>query len=202
MTHRTCLYATDLIPSLDNAGQPRDTVALSECRYALPMIYRLLMAGTPQLCQSNFWTLCLVKDGPSEPLALIGSYQSGLGHLVHFQQSISHPTIRPMVDKIVDFLQAPHNQKPYLILEAAELLSLEQMEDDLRDEPADKLHVKIAALCAAQQGDPRASLTALAAQLNALSHDDAQAAEDKATEVLGSCSWSNQIYYMPGPNGV
>ena len=196
MANRTYLYSTDLIPSHDNAGQQRSIVGLSESNYSVPLIYRALIAGSPRLCLSNIWSFRSVAGGLSEPLAIVAPYPEGLENLVFFQQSVIHPDARPLLDEAVAFLSQPANQRPYLLLELAEYISM--MDDD--EEPKGKLPVKIAAFCADHQGDPRESLSSIAAKLNALPREPS--ATSDARQIVGSCVWSNILYHEPDVNGA
>lgn len=196
MANRTYLYSTDLVPTHENAGQVRSIVGLSESNYSVPLIYRALLAGSPRLCLSNIWKFRTAVGRDSEPLAIIGPYSDGLENLVFFQQSVSHPQARALLDEAVQFLSQPANARPYLLLELAEYLSL--LEDE--DEPKGKLPVKVAAFCMDHQGDPRESLSAIASRLNALPRE--LSATDDARKIVGNCVWSNVLYHEPGPTGA
>lgn len=196
MANRSYLYATDLIPTHETAGQTRSIVGLSESNYSIPLVYRALLAGSPQLCLSNIWAFRTAAGAKSEPLAVAGSYASGLANLVFFQQLVSHPRARALLDEAVEFLSQPVNQRPFLLLELAEYLLL--VDDD--EEPKGSLPSKVAAFCADHQGDPRESLSSLASSLNDLPHDESAAAQ--ARDIVGSCVWSNVLYHEPRPTGA
>lgn len=198
MANRTYLYATDLIPTHENAGQPRRIVGLSETSYAMPMMYGILVAGEPVLCLSNIWTFRTAEGAPSQPLALAAPFDAGLAMMRRFQQALTHPAARAVVDEAVDFLQQPKNALPYLLLEAAEYFDM--FDED--DPPKGKLYEKVAALQTMLTGDISESMAGIAAQLNALPTDDLAAAKKQVHEEIGYCAWSNVLYQQPGPTGA
>lgn len=201
MANRSYLYATDLIPSHANAGAPRRIVGLSECKYAVPALYGVLMCGSTELCLSNIWQFRTEEGGPSQPLALAAPMQEGLENLRFIRRRVVRTAAVTVLDEAISFLERPENQLLFLLLELAEYFSM----FDEADEPRGKLHEKVAFAYRTFRGDSAESFLEVAQDLNSI--PDGESSEGFARAViaardrLGYCTWSNILYYDPSANG-
>lgn len=199
MDHRSYLYASNLVPSLDNIGRSRRIAGLAECRYSIPALMRVLLSGSPRLCLSNIWRYRSALDGPAEPIAISARFADGLANLQRLRAKLSHPGALAQVDEALAFLGDPDNRDEYLLLELAEVLALL----DEHEAPRGKLPAKAASVCAELQGDPEPALQALAEALNALPRSAEPELDRLQTgALLGHCVWSSVLYHTPSTSGA
>lgn len=182
MANRTYLYATDLVPSHDNAGALRRIVGLSECRYSTPLLYRILVCGEPQLCLSNIWHFRTEKSAPSHPLAVAAGFEQGLARLKTLRSQVVARPAATVLDEALGFLERPENRSDYFLLELAEFFDMFAE----HEEPKGKLHQKIAAMYETLRGEPGESLLAIARDLNQIGQDDGQDSADTSMDAVYS----------------
>lgn len=119
MANRSYLFASPFVPGADAAGNdPRQLKGLSECKYNIPLVYRLLVSADVQRCRSLIWSM-------PEPTALVGRAGAGIDRLEQFLARIDHPAIAPMRDQALDFLNRHADRNGYIFLECAEVLGMD-----------------------------------------------------------------------------
>ena len=116
MANRSYLYACSDIPGTKDKPE-RNLAGLSECNYAIPLAYKLLLSANPTPCRSRIW------NSP-DAIALIGDYDAGLAKLTQFLDQIKLPQVQPAIDETLRFLGNPENKRPYFLLECAEIFDL------------------------------------------------------------------------------
>jgi hypothetical protein len=198
MANRSYLYSTNMIPTAENLGKRRTIVGLSESKYSVPIMYRVLLSGASQVCLSNNWTFRHSPGGALEPIAIIGSYSQGLANLEKLRAKLTFAGAILLVEEALAFLMQPSNFSEYLLLEPAEVLSMFEE----HEEPVGKLPTKIATVCAQLQGDTQYRLQSLAEDLNQLAASDVDTMRSHAGDLLGFCDWSNVLYQEPSQTGA
>lgn len=121
MANRSYLYSTNIAPGPDAVAQGRKLVGISEYRYDIPIVFKLLLSGNPRACPSSIW------DSNGD-IALMGDYESGLANLERFLAQIRQPEAQPEIAAALAFLKNPANRNPYFVLECGEIF-------DMTDEP-------------------------------------------------------------------
>lgn len=116
MANRSYLYASDFIPGQPD-GQGRKLVGLSEWRYDIPLVFKLLASGRPQLCPS-------LIGGDHGDIAIVGDYAAGLSALEAFLARLQYPPAQRLVNEALEFLHAPEQRARYLVLEPGELFAM------------------------------------------------------------------------------
>lgn len=175
MANRSYLYASNLRPAPENESEIRFK-CLSECNYALPLIYLILVSENTQAILSSIW------DHPDE-MAIVGDFQAGLKKLKAFFAQIEHEEAQTPIREALAFLEAPANQDQYIVLEPGEIYSLlgdnfaEQNQGVVRDigDIGREIQRTVNALAAGEALDP-----------------------DGLTG-FQSCYWSNVLYFDLSP---
>lgn len=189
MANRSYLYATDRLPDgrTDNSW-----VGLSEWSYDIPLVYKLLLSGSPQACLSTIW-----PDVGN--IAIVGSFAQGLKRLETFLFQIECDDARPLVQETVAFLTAPHNQRSYFVLECGEIFAMENFDaveqceslirsfSSLEHEASQALHQLN------QSSVQSASLLAKLFPNRTLSLESQS--KQRQLDELGLGNWTNCLYY-------
>lgn len=119
MANRAYLYACDVIPGLNPEVTPTFT-GISEFNYEVPLVYKLLMAGNPELCKSSIW------DEPT-PIAIAADLNLGLEKLEQFFSQITAAEAQPIIEGARTFFDYQFRKFKYFVLECNELY---QMDDN------------------------------------------------------------------------
>lgn len=119
MANRSYLYASDVIPGQPDAEGGK-LVGLSERRYDIPLVFKLLASGRPRLCPSVIWS-------DYGEVAIVGDYAAGLAALDAFLARVQHAAAQPLVNEALDFLRAPQQRARYIVLDAGELLEMDEV---------------------------------------------------------------------------
>ncbi|MBQ1762738.1 MAG: hypothetical protein IIZ92_07545 [Aquincola sp.] len=82
MANRSYLYASDVIPGQPDAEGGK-LVGLSEWRYDIPLVFKLLASGRPRLCPSLVWS-------GYDDVAVVGDYEASLAALDAFLAHLPH----------------------------------------------------------------------------------------------------------------
>ena len=121
MANRSYLYSVDFIPesNLDRSG--KKIIGISEWNYDIPIIYKVLLAGQPQVCNSLIW-----DDPPG--IALVGNYNQGLIKLRQFFSKITltaSTEAQALIDETLAFLERHEHKNKYFLLECAEIFDMD-----------------------------------------------------------------------------
>lgn len=117
MAHRSYLYSTDNLPESPEWNIKKTLHGISEYRYDIPFIFKLLLTGKPVACRSSIW------EKP-EQIAIAGDYALGLANLSRYLGRISDPAIGPLVQEAHEFLNSPAHARRHFILECGEIFDL------------------------------------------------------------------------------
>lgn len=117
MANRSYLYACNQIPGSADTPEKR-LVGLSECNYAVPLIYKIMLSANPSVCRSRIWNT-------DEQIAIIGGYREGVRMLADFLAKISHADVQPQIEQTLAFLNKPENNAHYLLLECGEIFDMQ-----------------------------------------------------------------------------
>lgn len=118
MANRSYLYSIDFMPEPNLSKKGKKITGISEWNYGIPIIYKILLSGQPQTCNSLIW------DEP-EGIALIGSYDQGLSNLKKFFTRIDLPEAQKLIDEALGFLEHPDNKNKYFLLECGEIFDID-----------------------------------------------------------------------------
>lgn len=117
MAHRSYLYSTDNLPESMEWNIKKTLHGISEYRYDIPLVFKLLLSGKPGACRSSIW------ETP-EKIAISGDYALGLANLRRYLDRISDPAICPLVEEAHQFLNSPVHARRHFILECGEIFEL------------------------------------------------------------------------------
>lgn len=120
MANRSYLYASDVSPQQIEQWSEGRQIGISEWNYDIPLVFKLLISGNTQPCRSLLWD-------ELDPIALQGDYQAGVARLAQFLAQITEPALQPDIQQALAFLQAPENQRRYLVLECGEIYSMDEV---------------------------------------------------------------------------
>jgi hypothetical protein len=195
MANRSYLYSSNLLPSLEMKEADRQMNGISEWRYDIPIVYKILLSGNPRKCRSSIW------DVPEE-IAIVGDYDHGLDRLLHFLDRISLPEIVPLKEEARRFLTDEANRNRHFVLECGEIF---EMKAEPLPEQNDRLLAEIrniepgiesalAALSANQPSNAKSGgiVARLLGRKSSLPEKKASA---DAVESLGLGNWSNVLYF-------
>jgi hypothetical protein len=188
MANRSYLFASPFVPGPDPAkDDPRQVKGISERNYDIPLVYQLLVSADVQLCRSMIWTRL------DEPTALAGRAGAGIDRLQRFLARIDHPSVAPLRDEALGFLNRHADRNGYFVLECAEIL-------DMGDEP---LAEQAASLLRDVQ-DIDAEIEAAIARLAPKKKNiweriftPSQESIEVPLRELGLGYWSDTLYYAP-----
>jgi len=188
MANRSYLFASPFVPGPDAAGNdPKQLKGLSECNYNIPLVYRLLVSADVQLCRSMIWTSL------DEPTALAGRAGAGIDRLQQFLSRIDHPSIAPLRDQALDFLNSHADRNGYFVLECAEIL-------DMGDEPLGEQAERLLRDVQNIDAEIEAAITRLAPQKKTFwdrIFTPSQESIEAPLRELGLGYWSDTLYYSP-----
>ncbi|MGJ7608047.1 DUF7822 domain-containing protein [Variovorax sp. LT1R20] len=188
MANRSYLFASPFVPGPDAAGNdPRQLKGLSECNYNIPLVYRLLVSADVQLCRSMIWTSL------DEPTALAGRAGAGIDRLQQFLSRIDHPSVAPLRDQALDFLNSHADRNGYFVLECAEIL-------DMSDEPLGEQAESLLKGVQNIDTEIEAAITRLAPQKKTFwdrIFTPSQESIEAPLRELGLGYWSDTLYYSP-----
>lgn len=119
MANRSYLFASNALPhpGWDAASRSR-LRGISEHAYAVPLLYRLLVSVDSRAISSAIWN-------NEHPLAIAGQAQAGMERALQFLQQIQHPEIAGFRAEADAFLRQHIQPGNWLILESAEVLSMD-----------------------------------------------------------------------------
>lgn len=117
MANRSYLYSTNVIPGSDFKTEEREFVGISEWNYDIPIVFKLLLSGSPITCRSSIWEM-------PDKIALVGDYENGVEKLKRFLAQISLPEAQPLIREALDFLALNENRKKYFVLECGEIFDM------------------------------------------------------------------------------
>lgn len=135
MANRSYLYSTNARPETDARQKKQKLNGISEWKYAVPLVYKLLLSANPRACRSFIW------DEPG-PIALFGDYDAGVERLTEFLSRVTHPAAANLKDEALGFLLDEKQRGEYFVLECGEVFEMGdepiasqngRLLDDLRD---------------------------------------------------------------------
>ena len=109
---------------------PKSLGGLSEWNYAIPLSHLLLVSGNPRIGRSYIWETEM-------PIAITGDYDEGAKRLLAFLDLLmaanaeGKESLEKLVKETRTFLLDEKNSKPKILLEAGEIL-------DMQDNPMDE----------------------------------------------------------------
>lgn len=115
MANRSYLYSCDYVPG--ESGQVKILTGISEWNYDIPLVFKLLASGSPQLCKSSIWEM-------DEKVAIVSSYEEGLGKLISFLDKIDSDLTKNLADEAKAFLRNEKNKSRYFVLECGEIFDM------------------------------------------------------------------------------
>ncbi|MGE8498193.1 MAG: hypothetical protein ACN6O6_11860 [Pseudomonas sp.] len=196
MANRSYLYSTNVLPGPNAKASGRKLIGISEWNYDIPLVFKLLLSGNPQVCPSSIWD-------QGEDIALIGDYATGVRNLDAFLSTISLPAAQPLIAEARAFLNQPENQNLYVVLECGEIF-------DMNDTPLFEQNLALLEelrdlqprMAAAQQSllpppaEPAKPVGLLDRLLGRKPEPAQQPAVDlQAVYALGLGNWSNVLYF-------
>jgi len=188
MANRSYLFASPYVPGPDAAGNdPKQLKGLSECKYNIPLAYRLLVSADVQLCRSMIWT------DLDEPTALAGRAGAGIDRLQQFLARIDHPSVAPLRNQALNFLNSHADRNGYFVLECAEIL-------DMGDEPLGEQAESLLRDVQNIDTEIEAAITRLAPQKKTFwdrIFTPSQESIEEPLRELGLGYWSDTLYYSP-----
>lgn len=119
MANRSYLYSTNIIPGPNAKAGGRKLIGISQWDYDIPIVFKLLLSGSPRTCPSSIWK-------HPEEIALTGDYVSGVKNLENFLSKVTLPSAQPLIAEAIVFLSRPENQNQYFILECGEIFEMEE----------------------------------------------------------------------------
>ena len=187
MANRSYLFASPFVPGPDPAkDDPQQVKGISECNYAIPLVYQLLVSVDVQLCRSMIWTL-------PEHTALAGRCGAGIDRLQQFLARIDHPSVAPLRDEALDFLNSHADRNGYFVLECAEIL-------DMGDAPLAEQAASLLKDVQNIDAEIEAAVASLAPKKKnfweRVFTPSQQSIEEPLRE-LGLGYWSDTLYYSP-----
>jgi len=117
VANRSYLYSTDFLPDSPEWTVKKSLHGISEYRYDIPLVFKILLSGNPVACRSSIWDA-------QEPIAIAGDYSIGRANLVKYLQRISDSAASQLVDEALQYLNAPANSRLHFILECGEIFEL------------------------------------------------------------------------------
>ncbi|MDH6167879.1 hypothetical protein M2282_003029 [Variovorax boronicumulans] len=188
MANRSYLFASPFVPGPNAAGNdPKQLKGLSECNYNIPLVYQLLVSTDVQLCRSTIWTSL------DEPTALAGRAGAGIDRLHQFLSRIDHPSVAPLRDQALDFLNSHADRNGYFVLECAEIF-------DMGDEPLGEQAVSLLRDVQNIDTEIEAAISRLAPQKKTFwdrIFTPSQESIEAPLRELGLGYWSDTLYYSP-----
>lgn len=118
MANRSYLIAADCVPMTTPAGNRTKPVGISEFSYDIPIVFKVLLSGRPQICRSFIW------DSPEE-IAIAGDYSQGVAALMKFLDRIGRPEVEPLKQEAQAFLALESNRRQHFILECNEIFEMD-----------------------------------------------------------------------------
>ncbi len=115
MANRSYLYSIAALPRSDD--NRRKIVGLSEWNYDIPLVYKVLLSGNPQLSKSVFWQT-------DDDIALVGDFDVGLDRLKDFLPRIPDSKTKQSLGAAVTFLEIPKNHQKLFLLENCEIYGM------------------------------------------------------------------------------
>jgi hypothetical protein len=117
MANRSMLFAARGLPG--QSGEPTPVLALGEFGWDIPALYKLLVSVNPQLCRS-------VVFSAEGLLAIAGDRKGGLDLLKKLKAQLPNGArAAASIDAAIAYLDKPHIDHAYFLLEPAEILDLE-----------------------------------------------------------------------------
>jgi len=117
MANLSYLYATDILPRSPGWTNNTSLHGISEYRYGIPLVFKILLSGNPVACRSSIW------ESP-EPIAIAGDYSIGRANLHKYLKRVADPVAAPVVEEALQYLNAPTHIRRHLILECGEIFDL------------------------------------------------------------------------------
>jgi hypothetical protein len=117
MANRSYLYSSNFAPSPEVNEADRRITGISEWKYDIPIVFKILLSGNPRKCLSLIWEV------PQE-IAIVGDYDQGLDRLLRFLDRIPLPEVIPLKEEARQFLTDEANKNRYFILECGEIFEL------------------------------------------------------------------------------
>lgn len=122
MANRSYLYSVSEIPGTPGAAAPVIR-PVSEWKWDIPMVHRVLMTGSPRLCPSVIW------DPPLQ--AIVADYAQGVASLERFFAALPQTEkVRADAAAALAALRDPAQQGAYFLLEVFEILEMGLIGDD------------------------------------------------------------------------
>ncbi len=123
MANRSYLYATDTIPS---KGKPNPSYGLAEYNWDVPLVFKLIMAGSPRRTASAIW---------GQPIGIIADRAGAQERVEAFAKVLveKHPKRKDLEAQLEEMraVLAKTPKTKYLLLETGEIADM--MGDDLVD---------------------------------------------------------------------
>lgn len=119
MANRSYLYACNEVPGTSNTQE--NIIGLSESNYAIPLTYKILLSGNPEICRSRIWNT-------TNKIAIIGEFETGLVRLTEFLKRITLAEAQPHIKTTLEFLNKPENKCKYFLLECGEIFDMHTVE--------------------------------------------------------------------------
>jgi len=198
VANRSYLYATDVPPGGGDDGQDRELVGISEWNYDVPIVFKLLLSGSPKTCRSAVWDM-------DEEIALAGDYDAGVANLEAFLARITLPEAQPLIEEARAFLHDPAHRRRYFLLECGELYDMD--EDPFEEQNAalladvldldEDIEAALAGLAPVPQTQPGSLRSRLDRLLGRTPEPPPPSARDPLLPVrlLGLGNWSTILYY-------
>lgn len=116
MANRSYLYACNHVPG-ESETPEQNLIGLSECNYAIPLVYKILLNGNARVCRSRIWNT-------QDEIAIVGEFDAGLQQLTDFLARIEIEEAQSDIEKTIEFLNKPENRAKYILLECGEIFDM------------------------------------------------------------------------------
>ena len=116
MANRTYLFAIDTLDT--HKATTRSMIGLGEYNYNTPLIYRILCSSGTKTCRSSIFK-------GTQKTAIVADFKSGVKRLRFFLEQLKQTEFADLIRNTLDWLDEPHNQFEYVLLEPSEIFDLE-----------------------------------------------------------------------------
>lgn len=192
MANRSYLYACNHIPGERDVPE-QNLIGLSECNYAIPLVYKILLCGSPRSSRSRIWNT-------EDEIAIVGEFEAGLHRLTEFLKKIEIEEAQLDIRNTIQFLNKPENKATYFLLECGEIFDM--TDDNLAEQNTlllDEIMSPYNSMALALANINPALLQAEKKRIQFFKrkHNRAKALPEALSAVaqLGLNNWSNALYF-------
>ncbi len=120
MANRCYLFAIDTVET--HKAAQRSMIGLGEYNHNIPLIYQILCSSDARMCRSAVFS-------GNKNAAIIADFKKGVDKLRFFLEQLGDVGLGDKIRETLAWLDEPHNQFEYLLLEPGEIFELESDTD-------------------------------------------------------------------------